>query len=736
MLVIVLLFAIYLMVTGGPARANDWEVTVDQPVWDIYAGNDSMLYAFMGETGNTVCAMDGFGNLKWKVQVPGEWRVLNPYYRPGIPGAGGPQVIYKRGGTQIVSPVYAYENGTLYIYLRENKATVHNRYPWEMTNPRLRPDNASLLEERLLAISNGRVLWNTSLGDNDESSGDVSLYAKNSRVYAFSGNNLTVLDGTGAVIQRINDISYPPAIDEEGYVYAVVLSETSPLLDTGYRENPNGTVMAYYPNGTLYWKKYVEKPLSGVLADETIGQQFVRSTFPLYNDRTLYLALKDGVMAISTNGTALWSLEFDTGYYYPFPSLPVDANGNVYLEYHLDMNGGSYVKVIDKAGHNLTTFNRVNGDWQAIAGDPYEGWLYEEKATYPVGNYTLENLTTIEVRAHNLATGENDWTYSVPVYNKSTLVLDNNTVSTLAEYVSSSGRSAYWDIVENSKYVHEPTVFPYYPHEIAVGKDVIYVSFFMANYEAPVVLGKSKCTYAGGIYALGKNGTLLWYKPTGAFAGSLTVSNSTVYYATRNGKIGAGGMDTLAGGITLAALAYVLIRFFLIGAVARAKNRLGKNENRNSVLKYIADNPGSTLREVSRGLGMNMGTLRYHIFILGMNHRIVPYMADDKHVRYFTNSGTFTKEEQLIISLMRRDGMRRVLGLLQENPGLSNGEMSGRLNMQDSAVSRYLKEFIRHGIVEKGQTREGKTIFSVKGEYRPRIACALARIDNSLIPPR
>lgn len=36
-LIIILLFAMYVMVAGSGSRANNWEVKVDGPVWDIYA---------------------------------------------------------------------------------------------------------------------------------------------------------------------------------------------------------------------------------------------------------------------------------------------------------------------------------------------------------------------------------------------------------------------------------------------------------------------------------------------------------------------------------------------------------------------------------------------------------------------------------------------------------------------------------------------------------------------------
>jgi len=659
--------------------------------------------------------------------VPDEWRVLNVYNYMTIPSPGGPQEI--SGYSSVTKPVFTSENGTLYVYLRENKTTHFNHYLWEKV-PSQSYDNNPDIEERLLAISpDGKILWNASLGDYYMPFSGVSLYINNGTIFAFNSYNVTVLDNSGSIIYRLTGISDPPAVDEWGFVYASAYNATNIPRFNDYKE-PSGAIMAYYPNGTLCWTKQVDKPISRHLPDQAFGQ--LSGNLPIYQGQMLYLPLKNGAVALDTNGSTIWTLEFDMGYYYPFPLMPIDAGGNIYLEYHLDMNGGMYVRVIDKAGHNLTTFNRIN-QWQPLCGDPYGGRLYEDMPVYGGFPFTLENLTTYDIRAHDLINGDNDWAFTIPIGNRSSFIIDNDTISVLDEYSHISESSVGWNIVKADTYkfiigniTHE--VYPYYPLKMSIGKDAIYVSFFTANYEGPIILGKSKCVYAGGIYALGKNGTLLWYKPTDAFASSFAANNNTIYYATRDGRIGAGGMDAIAGGITLAALAYVLIRFFFIGAVARAKDRLGKNENRNSVLKYIADNPGSTLREVSRGLRMNLGTLRYHMFILGMNHRVVSYMADDKHVRYFTNSNTFSKEEQLIISLLRRDGVRRVLSLLQEKPGLSNGELSERLCMQDSAVSRYMKELMDHGIVEKSQTQEGKTVFSIKDEHRGHIASTAKQI--------
>jgi predicted transcriptional regulator len=101
-----------------------------------------------------------------------------------------------------------------------------------------------------------------------------------------------------------------------------------------------------------------------------------------------------------------------------------------------------------------------------------------------------------------------------------------------------------------------------------------------------------------------------------------------------------------------------------------------------------------------------------------MNHRIVSYKADDKHVRYFTNSNMYNKQEQLIISLMKRENIKKILDLLVEQPGLSNLELSNELKLHESAASRYMKELIDKGIVTREPNTERMNIYTIKNEYK------------------
>ena len=105
--------------------------------------------------------------------------------------------------------------------------------------------------------------------------------------------------------------------------------------------------------------------------------------------------------------------------------------------------------------------------------------------------------------------------------------------------------------------------------DLIPGNNITYVSLWTFNYEVPTFYGHSKCAYSGGIYALDKDGKLLWAKPTGSRVTDMKESNGTIYYGTDDGKLSATKVSAAAG-FALTAAFYLFIRFFMAGAVTRA----------------------------------------------------------------------------------------------------------------------------------------------------------------------
>ncbi len=208
----------------------------------------------------------------------------------------------------------------------------------------------------------------------------------------------------------------------------------------------------------------------------------------------------------------------------------------------------------------------------------------------------------------------------------------------------------------------------------------------------------------------------------------MAANNSTFFYGTSDGKMGSVTGNVMVAGIAFAAVLYLFFRFFVLGTVTRARSRLDKNKNRKAVLQFIVDTPGATAVDVARAQKMNLGTIRYHLLILTLNHKIVGHKDDGKFLRYFTNAGTYSAEERSLLSLMRREPMRKTLGQLLERPGLSNGELAQRLEISTTSTYHHLNELMARGIVEKMPNEDRSYAYTIKEEYRQHVTRMMDRL--------
>jgi predicted transcriptional regulator len=340
-----------------------------------------------------------------------------------------------------------------------------------------------------------------------------------------------------------------------------------------------------------------------------------------------------------------------------------------------------------------------------------------------MGYRTLDQLDDAQISAVNISNGQEAWNYTLPLDKHMTTLtalnymdlvpyssdITSENVETPGEWYQSNNVTFGRKIVAGTSYL-----------DMVSYNGTLYVNFWSLNYEIPTFFNQSNCTYAGGIYAIGRSGNLLWYTPTDSMVSSMQENNGTIYYSTLNGKMYANSINAVAG-LLLTAAVYLFFRFFLAGAVVRARNRIDSNKNRNQVLKFINDNPGVSLHDLMKSLNINKGTVRYHLMILSLNHRITSYKADDKYVRYFTNAGSYSMKQQLVLSLMRRDGINKVLNCLVETPGLTNLELAVKLGMNESSTIRYLKELLAKGILTKDKTLDGRQTYSINDGYKDDI---------------
>jgi predicted transcriptional regulator len=158
---------------------------------------------------------------------------------------------------------------------------------------------------------------------------------------------------------------------------------------------------------------------------------------------------------------------------------------------------------------------------------------------------------------------------------------------------------------------------------------------------------------------------------------------------------------TFVSAMAVGAFAFLKTLPFVLGKI----DDLLKNENRHNILNYIYTNPGTTVAEVAHAQSIERGTVKYHLFKLESEGKIVLNRMG-KYSRIFRNSNTYSDFEKTVIAHLQNPMGRSVLLLVLEQPGITNQELAERLCIEKGAVHWHIDKFLRDGLIS--YRREGK----------------------------
>jgi predicted transcriptional regulator len=716
LMILVLLCAVFIVIViQGPDYASDrgnWSVFGSGTVSKIYMAEDGTLYLFGGENGNTIYAIGPDGDKKWAFEVTGPWLVSKQ--------------------------AFAVDDGTIYLLLYEFDGTMAERYG-SLANYRAADDQGYFSDgnRSIMAISDlGKMLWHKDVPNRISYYG-TSIYADSGRVYYYNNDSVLVLDRNGRSLFTVTGIYGPPTVDEHGDIFVARL-----FVDENGGFGPGRIIEAYHPDGTLYWRNDIGRTIYGMIRTmygmSTFGEIPPFNSILRYQDDSLYAWVENGTIRLRTNGSIIWSKTFPWNGGLPLSAMPMDSRGNMYYLFNANP---PYIDVVTPDGKEIL---RDYAPHNATFPGKTDGVVYF--VDYYFNNTTIDHVEKSDlmfatITAYDILDDRYLWNYTFAPEAAEIVIAVDDVEVTLPQfqyyhsYIGQDGRlisvRRYLDANADEQAMLMPDgLYLNWGLRVEPGTDALYLNYYTYNCQQPVVNNQTTCLYANSLYAIADNGTLLWEKPLSSLVTSMAVNNSTLYYSTRNGGFYVENAVKIGGGLALLAMLYLTARFLLVGSVARARSRLDKNENRNSVMKYIVENPGLTARDIARGLDANLGTIRYHLLILGMNHKIITYKADGKYIRYFTNSKSYSEAQQQAVSLVRREGMGKVLDLLITNPGVTSRELSLALGAQESAVSRNLRELLQRGIVDKNVKQDGSPAYSVSAGQKENIAFAIGRVKN------
>lgn len=722
---------LYLLLTPA-GHQSGLRMDTDSRIYDSCVGGDGTVYLVSGnspyavfDTNTSISALASDGSLKWE-------RPLSELYHAGY-----------NGSDRYMAEIMAADEDNCYILLSDYDAAAGKPGPYCYSD--------------VLAVvsSAGQLKWIFTISDHRPTISDTSPKADciANRIYLNANITEYVLDKQGKVLSKV-DLAPAVAVGPDGNFYvrkaASANIEVTPDggLSAGWTHSK--VFQAYSPDGNLLWERNLsEYPVAFL---EYTGT-------PILHNGMLYVVLEDGVIALGTDGKTKWLWHPEkqvslTSYGMTlYGEMPFDAEGNVYLYTPSTSGGWSYsykvydFYVISPEGKLVRTYTETEDKSKNVLARDGQIVYYTPDipadygmAIIPKTVESLTKLDTISIHAYDTVKKQDLWSIRLPAGNTTTVTVTPENVEQLfPTIISNDIEITNRDNQGDNRGASYYNVFNKTPSSIlslkeakaAKSGDIVYVNLYTYGFESPTEYNKSRCAYASTLYAISGNGTLLWQQSaTGNIYWMAAGNNSTIYYSTTDGRVFVAAI-AVTGGLTVAALLYTVAHFLGAGAVARARGRLDANENRNTVYRFIAGNPGSTMRDIARGLGMNLGTIRYHLLILGLNHRIASYQADGKHVRYFVSSGAYTEEEHRLIALVRKVGTRKILESLLVLPSQSNRDLSIALGMQDSAINRYAGELVAAGLVEKTAAPKGGVIFSIKSEHRDTISDVLARVSES-----
>jgi predicted transcriptional regulator len=141
-------------------------------------------------------------------------------------------------------------------------------------------------------------------------------------------------------------------------------------------------------------------------------------------------------------------------------------------------------------------------------------------------------------------------------------------------------------------------------------------------------------------------------------------------------------------------------------ALLKLKSKL-ENRNRETIYRYIKENPGCTVNDIARGESLNLGSVRYHVYRLELARKIRQFKAG-KFLRIFRNNGAYDDREIEVISALNIRTNRAIVSLLGEAPGLSNKQIADRLKIKASLAHVYLSRLVKDRIIrfEKNEQRK------------------------------
>ncbi|WP_214020673.1 winged helix-turn-helix transcriptional regulator [Methanoculleus sp.] len=189
-------------------------------------------------------------------------------------------------------------------------------------------------------------------------------------------------------------------------------------------------------------------------------------------------------------------------------------------------------------------------------------------------------------------------------------------------------------------------------------------------------------------------------------------------------------MDTSPELLVVVNVLFLLNVWLFFGYRHIAKRAALEHETRTAIYDHVRTHPGIRLGTLAQDLGINRGTLRYHLGKL-QEFGMIATATVEGRTGYFENRQKYSVLEEKVLIHFRNPNTRELLAILLESPGASRRELAERLGITASSVSWHLRRLKADGIVLQEKTG-GDVRYSLSGESAGFVGeCAGCRLHGS-----
>lgn len=155
--------------------------------------------------------------------------------------------------------------------------------------------------------------------------------------------------------------------------------------------------------------------------------------------------------------------------------------------------------------------------------------------------------------------------------------------------------------------------------------------------------------------------------------------------------------------------------FLYLGHKKIGKLGILDNNTRLKLYNFIEKYPGVYFRQLVKRTELNKGTVEYHLKKLKAQNKIISYNGDGK-LRFFLNSNTYGKDDQVVIAALGNDMRRKILFGIFSNQYTNNKSLAENIGVSASTISYHISHLKKEGIVKSDDNGKHKN-YSIDSGY-------------------